>query len=82
MLDGVGDVDFLAIDAGFFQRFVEDLSCRSDKRLAGQVLLVAGLLADQHDAALAAAFAADRLGCALPQRTTTAVRDPLIELLE
>jgi hypothetical protein len=55
---------------------------RTDKRLAGEILLIAGLLADQHDAGLDTALAADRLGRALPQRAPAAARDTRVELLQ
>ena len=51
VLDRIGDEDFLARDAGIRQRLVEDAPGGPDERLAGQVLLVARLLADQHEGA-------------------------------
>src|SRR5438477_372186 len=46
----------------------------ADERLAGEVLLVAGLLADQHHARAAWALAEHRLRTAPPQRAATARR--------
>ena len=46
MFDSIGDVNFLARDAGLFQRPVEHLAGRPDERLAGEVLVVARLFAD------------------------------------
>ena len=49
MLDGVCDVDTAAIDARLLERLVEHTSSRADKRLAFDVLPIAGLLSDEHD---------------------------------
>jgi hypothetical protein len=51
---------------------VEDLASGADKRLAGEILLVAGLLAHQHELSAPASFARDGLGCVLIERTTGA----------
>ena len=62
MLDRVGDVGALPVDAGLGQRAVEELAGGADERAAGQILLVAGLLADEQDAGVERAFAEHRLG--------------------
>jgi hypothetical protein len=49
MLDGVRHVGVAAVDPGVGQRPVEQLAGRTDERLADPVLLIAGLLADEHD---------------------------------
>jgi hypothetical protein len=67
MLDGVGDVDGVAVDAGLGADTVEQLAGRPDEGLAGQVFLVARLLADEHDLRLLRAFAGNGLGRELPQ---------------
>jgi hypothetical protein len=67
MLDGVGDVDGVAVDAGRLAHAVEQLAGRADEGLAGQVFLVARLLADEHDLRLLRPFAAHGLGRELPQ---------------
>lgn len=61
MLDGVGDVNFFAVDAGFYQRVVEQLACGTDERFSGLVFLVAGLLADENKLAVLRAFAENGL---------------------
>ena len=48
VLDGVGDVSRLAIDAGVAEGAVEQLAGGTDERAAGKILLIAGLLADEH----------------------------------
>ena len=49
MLDRVGDIDARAVDPRLAQRPVEHLPGRTYERLAGEILLIAGLLADEHD---------------------------------
>ena len=46
MFDGVGDVGFGAIDAGFFEGAIEHEPGGTDEWLAGQIFFVAGLFAD------------------------------------
>jgi hypothetical protein len=72
MLDRIGDVDLLPVDAGLLERPVEHLARRADERLAGEIFLVAGLLADQHDRGGGRSFAEHGLGGVLPQRTGAA----------
>ena len=57
MFYGVGDVDLLALDAGFLQCPIEHQSGGSHERFAGKVFPVAGLLADRHDLGVLRAFA-------------------------
>src|SRR5437899_9170575 len=49
MLDGVGDVDALAIDARLLERLIEQPARRTDERLSLDVLAVTRLLPDKHD---------------------------------
>ena len=56
MLHRVGDVDARAVDAGFGERAVEHLPGRSDEGLAGQIFLIARLLADEHHRRVAPAL--------------------------
>ena len=62
-----------AVDAGFFQRAVEHLPGGTDERLAGEVFLVARLLADQHDPRGRRAFAEHGLGRVLVERAGAAI---------
>src|SRR3954465_2191764 len=48
VLDDVGQIDLLPVDARVCERLVEELPGRADERPAELVLLVAGLLADEH----------------------------------
>ena len=75
MLDGVGDVDSRAVEIGFGHRAVEQLAGRADEGAAGEVLLVARLLADEHDASVGRAFAEHGLGRGLPEVAAAAVVD-------
>src|SRR5260370_42522478 len=45
----VGHVQRGAVEVAFGQRPIENLAGRADERRVAQVLLVAGLLADEHD---------------------------------
>jgi hypothetical protein len=67
MFHRIGDVDLLAVDAGFLQRAVKYLSGRSHERFAGKVLLVAGLLADQHHLRVLRPFAEHGLRRVFPE---------------
>ncbi len=72
VLHRIGDVDLAAVDAGLLQRPVEHLAGRADEGMAGEVLLVAGLLADQHQRRMVRAFAEHGLRGILPQRAGAA----------
>ena len=61
MFDGVGDIGFVAIDAGLLERGVEEFSGGADEWLALAIFLVAWLLADENDARFAGAIAEDGL---------------------
>ena len=50
------------VDAGLREGAVEQLAGRADERAAGEILLVARLLADEHDARVERAFAEHGLG--------------------
>lgn len=60
MFDGIGDVGVVAEDTGFLQRGIENAACRTDKRFAGEIFLIARLLADQHEVGLARSLARHR----------------------
>jgi hypothetical protein len=62
MLDGVGDEDAPAVDAGLGDGAVQYPPRRPYKRLARQILAVARLLADQHQQGSDRAFARHYLG--------------------
>src|SRR3546814_2194558 len=57
MLDGVGDVAPLPIEARRLQRLVENATGWADERRTGEILVVARLFAEQHDARASCAFA-------------------------
>ena len=80
VLDDVRHVCEGAVDAGFLHRLVEEAARGPDERLAGPVLLVAGLLADEHDVGLRRAFAEDRLRPGFPERAGLAAGRCLAEL--
>ena len=80
VLDGVGDVSFGAVDADFGQRTVEDLAGGADEGAALQVLLIAGLLADEGDGSADWAFAEDGARAAFDHRIGGG--DKVVELLQ
>jgi hypothetical protein len=82
MFPRISDVNLRAADAGRCQRAIEHLSRRSDEWFVGQVLLVAGLFADQHDPGSLRAFAEHGLGCVFPERAGAAARGLLAEDFE
>src|SRR5437660_3085713 len=77
VFDGVGHIDARTIDAGLRERAVEHRTGRTDEWLAGQILLVARLLADEHDGRVRGAFAEHGLGRVLVERTAAAIRGVL-----
>ena len=74
VLHGIGDVDNRAIDARFFERVVEDPPGRADERPAFPVLLIAGLLAHQHQRGTGRPLAEHRLRRRLPEIAVLAAR--------
>ncbi|OBH78330.1 hypothetical protein A5682_21205 [Mycobacterium mantenii] len=62
VLDRVGLIDDVRIDAGVLQGAGQQSPRRPDERLAGAVLLVTGLLAHQHQRRAGMPAAEDRLG--------------------
>src|SRR5207237_10487912 len=81
MLDGVGHVDPATIDARLFQAFLQQPAGGADEGLALEVLLVAGLLADQHELRALTALAEDGLGGVGPQLAAPAGQGRLLQLL-
>src|SRR5262249_8304616 len=69
VLDCIGDEGVPAGDAGFLERLIQHPASRPHEWLAGQVLLVARLLAHQHDMGASAPFAPDDLRRELVERT-------------
>jgi len=69
MLYRIRDVNFLAINSCFFERFVHDFSGWSDKRFALLILVIARLFADQHDGRLFWTFTKDSLRGTLVEMT-------------
>jgi hypothetical protein len=49
MLDSIGDIGGGAVNSGLLQRLIEQSSGRTNKRMSGKVLLVAGLFPYEHD---------------------------------
>jgi len=82
VLDGVGDVDFVAVDAGFGEAAVEQQAGGTDKGLAFAIFAVAGLFADEDEAGRCIAGAKDGLGGVFKERTTLAGAGGLTEAFQ
>src|SRR5438552_86278 len=80
VLDGVGDVDAPAVDAGLLQTPLQQLARRADKGLALKVLMIARLLADQHQPSMFGALAEHRLGRVGPKVAGLARGGRLLQL--
>lgn len=72
MFHRVGDIGGRSIDSGFGEGAVEQLAGGADEGFAGDVFVIAGLLADDHDAGIGGAFAEDGAGGVLPKRADAA----------
>jgi len=68
----IGDVGLAARNPGLLQCAVEQTTGGADERLAGDVLLVARLLADQHHRGMPRTFARHRMGGDLVDRAALA----------
>jgi hypothetical protein len=73
VLRHVRDVRLRAVDSGLGERPLQELSRRADERPTGEILVVARLLADEHQGRVRLAVPADRLGGPLPEVTRPAL---------
>ncbi len=73
VLDRVRDVNFGPIDAGRHQCFIEQASGGADERPARPILLIARLLAHDHDASVDGSFAEHGLRARFPQWAGAAI---------
>src|SRR5204862_2073581 len=80
VLDDVRDVDLAPVDPCVLERLVEKLPGRPHEGLALQVLLVAGLLADEDDLGLRGALAEDGMRPGLVQRAGGSPGGGLLQL--
>src|SRR5437588_10083778 len=67
------DVNLSAVDACLNQSLIQQLSRRSDKRMPRKILLIAGLLAHEHDRSVGRTLAENCLCRVLPQVTSPAI---------
>src|ERR1051325_5867092 len=72
VLHRIGDVNLVAIDAGFDKRFVEQLARRADKWFAREVFVVTRLFPYKNNFCVPRPFAKNRLRSGLPQGTSLA----------
>lgn len=82
VLDGIRDVDFVAVDAGFDEAVVEQQAGGTDKGLAFAVFAVAGLFADEDEAGRCIAGSKDGLRGIFKERTTLAGAGGLTEAFQ
>ncbi len=80
VLDRVGDVDSLAVEADLGQRPVEHLAGRADERRAMPVFLISRLLTHEYDARVGRPAAEDRLGGVTVEVAAGAARGGRAEL--
>ena len=73
VLDRVGDESVVPGNAGVFKRGIENAAGRPDERLSRQILLVAGLFADQHEIDRRRTFARHHLGGVAVKWATSAL---------
>jgi hypothetical protein len=69
MFDRVCDINLPTVDPRIFQRSVHDLAGRPHERLAGDVFVIARLLAYQHDRRMFRPFTKNSLGRPFVKRT-------------
>jgi hypothetical protein len=62
----VSYVHFRAVNSGFFEGAVEEFARGTNERMPSAILLISGLLANQHDAGVGRAFTEYSLGRCLP----------------
>lgn len=75
MTNDIGDEDLPPVEADAGEELVEELAGGADKRLALEILVVTGCLAEKQDARLGAAVTGDRLSRAPMQRARRAGAD-------
>ena len=72
MFHHIGNVRSFMLDTSLRQRFIQESSGWSDKRVAAAVRLISRLLTHEHDSGPGWTLAKDRLGCLLPKITSLA----------
>jgi len=82
VLDRVRHVGVGSVDLSCPQRLVEESAGGADERSAGTVLLISGLLADEHDLGCGCALAEHGLGPELPERAGLATGRRLAQRLQ
>jgi hypothetical protein len=80
VFDSVCHVDRRPLDGGIAQCAIEQPARGAHERSARDVLLIAGLLADENEPRVGRAFAEHGLRCVSPQLAAAAVASELREL--
>ena len=74
MFDGIGDEDLDLIQAGVSGRAVENATGRADEGATAQILVVARLFPDEHDASVEVPLSWNNLGGVLIERAARTFR--------
>jgi hypothetical protein len=80
VLDRVGQEDRRGVEPCLDHCLAQQLTCRADERLAGEVFVIARLLAHQHQSCARRPRAKHRLGASLPKVTPAAGSSLLSDL--
>jgi hypothetical protein len=73
VLDRIGNEELDAVKTGVSDRAVEDAASRANERPTAQILVIAGLFPDEHDASVARALSGNNLCGMLIKRATRTV---------
>lgn len=79
VLDSVGQVGGVSVDAGFFHAGIEQASGGADEGMAHEIFLISGLLAYEHDGRRGTAFAEDGLRRMAVEIAAPAILDGFFE---
>jgi hypothetical protein len=82
VLDCIGDEELDAIKAGISDRAVEDAASRSNERPTAQILVIARLFPDEHDASVARPLSRNNLSGILIKRATRTIDFRTVQLVE
>jgi hypothetical protein len=82
MLDSIGYIDVCPFNTSLSQRLVEQLACRSNKRMPGQVFLISGLLTHEDDGCVRRPFSKYGLSGVFPKVAVPAPPSSLPEFVD
>jgi hypothetical protein len=82
VLDCIGNEELDAIKTGISDRAVEDAASRSNERPTAQILIIARLFPDEHDASVARPLSRNNLSGILIKRATPTIDFRTAQLVE